>query len=70
MVLTAKRKLIHYFGWHPVSVVSTAPLGDIVQNRSAFRRIVKWSLELNGLDISYFARTATKSQALTDFVAK
>lgn len=70
MILIAKWKLMYYFDRHPVSVVSTVPFSEIVQNRDASRRIEKWSLELNGLDISYIATTAIKSKALVDFVAK
>lgn len=69
-VLIAKRKLIHYFDRHQVTVVSTAPLGEIVHNRDATGRIAKWALELNGLDIIYLPRTAIKSQALVDFFAE
>jgi hypothetical protein len=53
-----------------MSVVSTAPLGEIVRDRDTSERIAKWSLELNGLDISYIAQTMIKSQALVDFVVE
>lgn len=53
MVLIVKRKLMHYFDQRPVSVVSTTPLDKIACNRDAYGRIVKCSLELNKLDISY-----------------
>lgn len=69
-VLIAKRKLIRYFDRHPVSVVSMAPLGEIVPNREMSEHIVKWSLDLNGLDISYVAKTMIKSQDLADFVVE
>ena len=47
-VLVAKRKLRHYFEWHPVMVVTSYPLGEVIQNRDATGRIVKWALELMG----------------------
>ena len=34
-VFMVKRKLKHYFQGHPITVVSSAPLGDIIQNREA-----------------------------------
>lgn len=34
-VFMASRKLKHYFQEHPVTVVSSAPLGDVIQNREA-----------------------------------
>ena len=51
-------------------VVTSYPLRDIVRNRDATGRISKWALELMGHDIRYIPRTATKSQALADFITE
>ena len=45
-VFMASRKLKQYFQGHPITVVSSAPLGDIIQNREATGRIAKWAIEL------------------------
>ena len=55
---------------HPVMVVMTFPLGEVIQNRDATGRIAKWALELMGQGISYAPRTAIKSQVLADFIAE
>ena len=34
-ILIAKRKLCHYFESHPVMVVTSYPLGKVIQNRDA-----------------------------------
>jgi len=47
-VVMATKKLQHYFIEHEVSVVTSFPLGDIVRNRDAVRRISKWAVELMG----------------------
>jgi hypothetical protein len=54
-------KLRHYFEGHPVTVVSSFPLGEIAQNREASGRIVKWMVELMGETLSYAPRKAIKS---------
>ena len=68
VVLIAKRKLHHYFKSHSVMVVTSFPLGVVVQNRDAIGRIVKWALKLMGQGISYAPRTAIKSQVLAYFI--
>jgi hypothetical protein len=60
--------MIHYFDRHLVSMVSTTPFGEVIRNCDASGRIVKWSLVLNRLDITYVPRTTIKSEALADFV--
>ena len=67
-VFMASQKLKHYFQEHPIIVVSSAPLSDIIQNREATRRIAKWAIELGAYHIKYEPRAAIKSQALVDFV--
>jgi hypothetical protein len=62
-VLIAKRKLWHSFESHPVTVATSFPLGEVVRNPDATRRIAKWSLELMGHCITYIPHTAIKSQA-------
>lgn len=53
-----------------MTVVTTFPLGEVIQNCDATGRIVKWALELMGEGITYPPRTAVKSQVLVDFVAE
>src|ERR1041385_9393779 len=67
-VFMASRKLKHYFQEHPITVVSSAPLADIIQNREATGRIAKWAIELGAYHIKYNPRTHIKSQALADFI--
>jgi ribonuclease HI len=69
-VVLARRKLHHYFEAHPVTVVSSFPLGEIIRNPDAAGRIAKWSVELMGETLAYAPRKAIKSQILADFVAK
>jgi hypothetical protein len=66
----ARRKLRHYFEAHPVTVVSSFPLGEKVHNKEASCRIAKWSVELMGETLTYAPRKAIKSQILADFVAE
>jgi ribonuclease HI len=53
-----------------VTVVSSFPLGEIIQCREASGRIAKWAVELMGETISFTPRKAIKSQVLADFVAE
>jgi ribonuclease HI len=62
--------LQHYFESHPVTVVSSFPLGEIIQCREASGRIAKWAVEIMGETISFATRKAIKSQVLADFVAE
>jgi hypothetical protein len=69
-VVLAQRKLRHYFKAHPITVVSSFPLGEIIRNPDAAGRIAKWSVELMGETLAYALRKAIKSQILADFVAE
>ncbi|XP_073363211.1 uncharacterized protein [Aegilops tauschii subsp. strangulata] len=67
-VFMASRKLQQYFLGHPNIVVSSAPLGDIIQNREATGRVANWDIELGPHGLKYTPRTTIKSQALVDFI--
>jgi ribonuclease HI len=53
-----------------VTVVSSFPLGEIIQCREASGRIAKWAVELMGETLSFIPRKAIKSQVLADFLAE
>jgi ribonuclease HI len=69
-VILTRRKLRHYFESHSVTVVSSFPLGEIIQCREASGRIAKWAVELMGETLSFAPRKAIKSQVLADFLAE
>jgi hypothetical protein len=69
-VVLSWRKLHQYFEAHPVTVVSSFPLGEIIRNPDVAGRIAKWSVELMGETLAYAPRKAIKSQTLADFVAE
>jgi hypothetical protein len=68
--LITKCKLLHYFESHPIHVITSYGLGEIIGNCLTTERIVKWTLELMGLDITYAPQTVIKFQALADFMAE
>ena len=69
-MILSQRKLWHYFLSHLITVVSSFPLGEIVQNREATGRIAKWSVEPMGETLTYAPHKAIKYQALADFVTE
>jgi ribonuclease HI len=69
-VLLTTRKLHHYFDNHKVIVVTGFPIGNILHNKEAIRRIAKWVCELGAHDIEFWPRTAIKTQPLVDFVSE
>ena len=50
------RKLRHYFETYQVAVVTEYPLGDILCNKKANDRIIKWAVELGTYSIDFRGR--------------
>jgi ribonuclease HI len=68
-VYMAARKLKHYFEEHPITVVSTTPLSEIIGCKDAMGRVAKWAIELAAHTIQYKPRMTIKSQIIADFFA-
>jgi ribonuclease HI len=65
----AARKLKHYFEEHPITVVSTTPISEIIGCKDATGRVAKWAIELAAHTIQYKPRTTIKSKVIVDFFA-
>jgi hypothetical protein len=63
------QKLKHYFEEHPITVVSTTPLSEIIGCKDATGRVAKWAIELAAHTIQYKPRMTIKSQIIADFFA-
>ncbi|XP_073354952.1 uncharacterized protein [Aegilops tauschii subsp. strangulata] len=68
-VYFSAKKLKQYFQEHVVTVVSTAPIEEIMGCQDASGQVAKWAIELAGNTILYEPRSTIKSQALADFLA-
>ena len=69
-VLITKCKLWHYFDAHPMVVMSSSGLWDVINNQESTSRIAKWGLNLMGLDITYTPYIMIRSHVLADFMVE
>ena len=69
-LITASRKLRHYFQAHVINVMTDHPLKKAMNKLEAIGQLIQWAVELNEFDIKYQPRHAIKAQALADFIAE
>ena len=69
-LVTAFRKLRHYFQVHIINVLIDHLLKKAMNKLEAIGRLIQWAIELSEFDVSYQPRNAIKAQKLTDFIAK
>ncbi|KAK3017923.1 hypothetical protein RJ639_004012 [Escallonia herrerae] len=67
-LIISARSLRPYFQSHTIVVLTDQPLRKVLLSPKALGRLVNWSVELGEFDIQYKPRTATKAQALEDFI--
>ena len=70
VLITASRKLRHYFQVHVINVMTDHPLKKAMNKLEAVGRLIQWAVELSEFDIRYQLRNAIKAQALADFIAE
>ena len=64
------RKVSHYFDEHSITIVSSAPLADILNHPGATGRVAKWNIELSPRDLQFKPPTAIKAQLFPDFLVE
>ncbi|XP_058725992.1 uncharacterized protein LOC131597305 [Vicia villosa] len=69
-LITAARRLRHYFLAHTIVVRTEQPVKQLLARPDMAGRMLCWSLELTEFDIKYKGRKALKAQVLADFVAE
>ena len=69
-LITASRKLRHYFQAHIINVMTDHPLKKAMNKLEAAGRLIQWVVELSEFDIRYQPRHAIKAQALADFITE
>ena len=69
-LMTASRKLRHYFQAHVIVVMMDNPLKKSINKLEAARRLIQWAIEFSKFDVKYQLRNAIKAQALADFIVE
>ena len=60
-ILITSRTLHHYFEYYKIAMVTEFPLGDILRNKEANGRIIKWAIELGTYSIEFRSSPTIKS---------
>ncbi|XP_063939916.1 uncharacterized protein LOC135148542 [Daucus carota subsp. sativus] len=69
-LITASRKLRHYFQGREIRIVTDQPLRKIIHKPDISGRLVNWAIELSQFSLTFLPRTAVKAQVLADFVVE
>ena len=69
-LVTASRKLRHYFQANVINVMTDHPLKKAMNKLGAAGRLIQWAVKLSEFDVRYQPRNAIKAQALADFIAE
>ena len=69
-LITASKKLRHYFQAHVIVVMTDHPLKKSMNKLESVGRLIQWAIEFSEFDVKYKPRNAIKAQALTDFIAE
>src|SRR3954466_6792711 len=69
-VIMTSRKVSHYFDEHLITIVSSAPLVDILNNTGAIGRVAEWNIELSPREFQFKHPTTIKAQVLPDFLVE
>ena len=69
-LVTASRKLMHYFQAHTINVLTDHPLKKAMTKLEVVGRLIQWTIELSEFDVRYQPRNAIKAQVLADFIAE
>ena len=69
-LITSVRKLQPYFQSHPVTVLTSQPLRQVLQKPETAGRLIKWAVELSEFEIHFKPPTSIKGQAIADFIAE
>ena len=69
-LITASRKLRHYFQAHAIVVMTGHPLKKSMNKLEAVGRLIQLAIELSEFDIMYQPSNAIKAQALVDFIVE
>ena len=69
-LLIASRKLRHYFQGHPIKVVTSYPLEQVLRSPNATGRVAEWNIELQSFELEFHTTRTIKGAALADFTAE
>ena len=69
-LITAFKKLRHYFQAHVINVMTNHPLKKAMNKLEVARRLIQWAVELSEFGVRYQPRNAIKAQALANFIAE
>src|SRR3954471_11648849 len=67
-IIMTSRKVSHYFDEHHITIVSSAPLADILNNPGATGGVAEWNIEISSRDLQFKHPTTIKAQVLPDFL--
>src|SRR3954463_4093009 len=69
-IVMTSRKVSHYFDEPPITIVSSAPLADILNNIGVTGQVAEWNIELSPRDLQFKHPIAIKAQVLPDFLVE